>query len=255
MTPSKHSTITAFLDESGDEGNFLDEFHNEIRGSSQYMTISGILIDSSNIPRLEKQYQKIIKKYFLDAGIILSLNFKLHCTKIKKPHVFPYNEIGKQKCKELLSEIYKTLNSFDCNYFAVSVDIKNYCIKYGSNAINSKAFAIFIGYEMFRKMEQKIGMRFTIIYEEFNRMKKSISDAHKQLSSHKTFPNPQGLGNITNYITSGSPQRYPILQFSDFIANAVFSKLTEKQKEAQILPREKFSININGNVFHNYREV
>ena len=249
------SAILAFLDESGDEGNFLDDSHNKVRGSSQYMTISGILIDRSNVSRLERQYQKIIKKYFLDDGITLPANFKLHCTKVKKSRGFPYNEIGRQKCNELLLKIYQTLNSFDCNYFAVSVDIRNHCIKYGSNAINPKAYALFVAYEMLREIEQKIGMKFTIIYEEFNHMKKSISDAHEQLLAYDTFPNPQGLGNITNYITSGNPQRHPILQFSDFIANSVFSNLTEKQKEAQTLPREKFFVSINGQVFYNYRKI
>lgn len=245
----------AFLDESGDEGNFLDDSLNEVRGSSQYLTISGILIDRVNISRLEKKYQKIIKKYFLDVGITLPSNFKLHCVKLKKPGTFPYNKIGKKKCKELLSEIYQTLNSFDCGYLAVSVNIKEHCIKYGNKAVNSKAYALFITYEMLREMEQEIGMDFTIIYEEFNHMKKSINDAHKKLLSYKTFPNPHDLANITNYINSGKPQTFPILQFSDFIANSVFCKLTKKQKEEQILPRDKFFTNIKGKSFYNYREV
>ena len=208
-----------------------------------------------DVERLERKYRDIIKTYFTDVGISLPRNFKLHCTELKRGRSSPYDQLTRKKRKELLLKIYTTLNSFDCKYISASINIEKHCRKYQERAVNPKGYALWIGYEMIRTMEESIGMKFQIIFEEYYQTKDAMIHAHQTLRSFPNFPNPHNLDDISQHITSGSPQRYPILQFSDFIANSVFSCLVGKQKMEQRLDNEKFWHNINGNSFNSFRII
>ena len=69
-----------YLDESGDPGNYLDENRKVIKNSSKYFTLAGIIVNQTQIRKLNQQIEDLVHKYF--KSIPLDRNFKLSLSAI-----------------------------------------------------------------------------------------------------------------------------------------------------------------------------
>ncbi|MGA7370584.1 MAG: DUF3800 domain-containing protein [Nitrososphaeraceae archaeon] len=65
-----------YIDESGDEGDYLDATGRIIEGSSQFFSLGGIIVKDESRESVEKIVNEIILNFFPD--ISLPPNFKLH---------------------------------------------------------------------------------------------------------------------------------------------------------------------------------
>ena len=119
-------------------------------------------------------------------------------------------------------DIFNGFNDIDSSLFFCTVDIQNHCSRYTS-PVNPRSYALLVCYEKFQIFLQDKSSSGKVIYEEFNHMREKVGEDLTKLLSHSTFPNPLNLSNIEDNIISGKPSQYPVLQFSDFIANCIWS--------------------------------
>ena len=225
---------TLFLDESGDDGDYLDSNGDVIFGSSKYLVVGGIIIKDTIINDFDNALSNLLDKYFIKKGIVPPQNFKLHCTDLNKGKKFPYNQLTRTERQNLADEIFDTVSSFDCAVIAASLDLEKHCNKY-NDRINAKAYMLFLCYEKLVEIKKQENITIEIIYEEFNHIRKKIKKEITKLLSFPTFPNPQNLRDIENYVKSGKQNQHSGLQFADFIANAIwFARTKPNQKNRKM---------------------
>ena len=245
-----------YLDESGDDGDYLDLHGNIIPGSSRFLVVGGIFVEDSKISDFDQKFSQIINKYFISKGITLPSNFKLHYTTLKRGIKPPYDQITTQERLDLADEIFDAVNTIDCSLFAASLDIQDHCIKY-NDRVNAKAYMLFLIYEKLDRIKKQSGISAEIVYEEFNQIRKKIKLEIDKLLSFPTFPNPQNLIDIEKFVRSGKPNQHPVLQFADFIANATWFHRTKPNQanDKFIVFRERFFGDFNGITFQNYMKL
>lgn len=216
------SLFTLFLDESGDDGDYYNILGSPIQGSSKFLTVGGIMVQDKNIQRFESLHKTILEKYFVDKGIELESNFKLHYSSLKR-NKKPYNRFNFEEKCELAHDIFEGFQNIDSSLFFCTIDIKNHCDRY-TKPVNPKSYALLVCYEKFEMFKDEQSSSGKVVYEEFNHIRHKVGEDLKTLFSYNTFPNPLNLSNIEKNIISGKPSKYPILQFADFIANCIWSK-------------------------------
>lgn len=225
-----------YLDESGDDGDYLDANGN-IRGkSSRYLVVGGILVEDSQTFPFHYEYLRIIDHYFLSKGLVLHPDFKIHYTHLKAGKKFPYNRLSVQERSNLADDMFNAVINFDCNLIAASIDIQRHCNRYGDR-VNPKAYMLFICQERLDQFKQNNSVSTMTVYEEFNHIRKKIKDEITKLLNYTSFPNPQNLRQIERQVRSGKPQQHPILQFADFIAHATWLHRTTPNQ-----PNDKFDL-------------
>lgn len=217
-----------FLDESGDDGDYYNPQGQVIKGSSKWITVAGIAVEDTDIIDFQWSYDSILDRYFIQKGITLPPNFKLHYAELKRNKP-PYDQLHFDDRCALVHEMFSTVTQNNCQLISCSIDIANHCSKY-AYPVNPKAYALLICYERFEYFKQQFNTTGKVIYEEFNHERKRINKALKDLLSYNAFPNPTQLQSFGQNITSGKPCQYPVLQFSDFIANCAWLHV-EKQNQ------------------------
>lgn len=245
-----------YLDESGDDGDYLDSHGRIIPGSSKYLVVGGILIEDIKINDFDQELNRLLDKYFRNNGITLSGDFKLHCTALKKGVRPPYNQLTTTQRQDLTHEIFNAIITMDCSLIAASLDLENHCNKY-TDRINAKAYMLFLCLEQLEKIKNRTGISSEVTYEEFNQIRKKIKSEVNKLLSFSTFPNPQNLRNVERFVKSGKQKQYSGLQFADFIANAVWFHKTQPTQTNDRFHTlyQKFFCSINGNTSFCYVEV
>lgn len=244
-----------YLDESGDDGDYLDSNGIIIPGSSRYLVVGGILIEDVKIKDFDQRLNDLLDKYFTRNGISLPNNFKLHCTDLKKGIKPPYNQLTKTEIQELTDDVFNVVITLDCSLIVASLDIQKHCNKY-NDRINPKAYMLFICYEKLEQIRNNANISAEVIYEEFNQIRKKINDEIQKLLSFN-FPNPQNLRDIEKHVKSGKQNQHSGLQFADFIANATWFHRTQPN---QINDRfkafhQKFFSTFNGSHNYGYIEI
>lgn len=242
-----------FLDESGDDGDYIDSNGNIIPGSSKYLVVGGILIKDTKIRDFDNRLRDLLDKYFTQNNITLPQNFKLHCTDLKKGMKAPYNQLSQTERENFANEIFVSIESLDCAVLAASLDIENHCNKY-NDRINAKAYMLFLCYEKMVQIENQEGITTEIIYEQFNQIRRKMGREITKLLSFSTFPNPQNLRDIENHVKSGRQDQYSGLQFADFIANAVWFHRTQPNQTNSKMDifYQKFFCDFGGQTYFKY---
>jgi hypothetical protein len=65
-----------YIDESGTDDDYLDEYYNVIKNRGRFFTLGGIIANEDTRQILNKHHSSIITRFF--QGITLPGNFKLH---------------------------------------------------------------------------------------------------------------------------------------------------------------------------------
>jgi hypothetical protein len=203
-----------YIDESGDEGDYLDSNGQVIRGSSRYFTAGGIIVKDTDVQVFEREYNNIVTNYF--AGIALPLNFKLHYYELRTPHPpSPYNQLSPQQRLEIPQKIFDLIQNLDCSLLSVTIDLASHC-NYPHPA-NPRAYSLLLILERFQYFLEDNNSTGKAIYERFNaKMRKKVEIELRWLRSIPTFPVPTNLNNIQGRVITGDPTKQPILNIADF---------------------------------------
>jgi hypothetical protein len=208
-----------FLDESGDD-HFLKQDGTINHGCTKNITIGGIIVKDSDIQKFHNEYNNLVNNYF--AGVSLGDKFKLHYNTLKIGKKSPYKEIHFEGRSNLSRDVFSILDTLDCHFLACNIHKPSHWSRYGINTRNPKAYALLVCVEIFIDFLQEFGQSGTIIYEEFEKIRKQMGDELNELLSYPTFPNIHNLQDVAKFVRSGKPKQHPILQFSDFVAHSVW---------------------------------
>lgn len=216
----------AYIDESGDDGNYLDKNGNVIEGSSRYFVLAGLIVSEADVDVFNSEYHGLIFKYF--SGIRLPENFKLHCYPLRN-NKFPYNHLSDTRRQQLEMEVFDIIKRLDCALVSVTVDIFRHCTKYKKPA-NPRSYALLLMLERFQYFLEVNKSHGVAIYERFNsKMRKRAMIESRWLQSHSTFPTIR-LDNISRRVRDGDPTKEPILNLADFFADQVFAQRIKRRR-------------------------
>lgn len=210
-----------YIDESGDDGNYLDGNNQPIRGSSRFFTLGGIIVKDTDVPIFEREYQNIITRYF--SGITLPPKFKLHYYELRMKR-YPYNQLSDINRLQIPQDVFSLIRTLDCSLLSVTIDLQYHCIRYPRPA-NPRAYSLLMILERFQYFLEQNNSTGKAIYERFNaKMRKRAEMELKWLRNIPTFPAPTNLNNIQGRVITGDPTREPILNFADFFASLPYAR-------------------------------
>lgn len=229
MIISKQHKISHYLyiDESGDSGDYLNKNNQIIKGSSQFFTLAGIIVNKDEQRKVENETNKMIDKYF--ARESLDENFKLHYHPLRNKR-YPYNQLSDGMRKQLADDVFDIIKNSDCILLSVTIDLERHCRKYGIPA-DPQAYAMLIMLERFQDFLEENNGEGRAIYERFNKKaRKKVERTIKGLREVLRFRHYKELSNIRGHVENGDPKIHPILQLADFFAYAVWIKSTTSSK-------------------------
>ena len=216
-----------YLDESGDPGDYLDENCKVIKNSSKYFTLAGIIVNQTEIHKLNQQIEDLVHKYF--KSIPLDKNFKLHYQPLAR-HTPPYDKLSHENRIRCADDVFKTINDSKCTLLSVSINIEKHCKRYDWPA-NPKAYSMLIMLERFQGFLTEQNSDGQAIYERFNKQeRKKIESTMIRLQTLLPMRYRVELNNIKGRVKSGDPKQEPILQLADFFAYATQKKCIDKAK-------------------------
>jgi hypothetical protein len=208
-----------YIDESGDEGDYLDGNGQIIVGSSRFFTAGGIIVKDTDVQLFENEYNNIITNYF--AGITLPPRFKLHYYSLRMNH-YPYNQLSNTRRLEIPQKIFDLIRTLDCSLLSVTIDLASHCTY--PRPANPRAYSLLLILERFQYFLEANNSTGKAIYERFNaKMRKKAELELKWLQSIPTFPTPTNLNNIHRKVITGDPTREPILNIADFFASLPYT--------------------------------
>ena len=212
-----------YIDESGDSGDYLDEFNKVIEGSSKFFTLAGIIVDDTLKTNLDNEINSISDRYF--STISLPENFKIHYHPLRNKRP-PYDKLLDSQRFQLANDMFKLIKKSNCHLLSVTINLERHCRKYGIPA-NPKAYAMLIILERFQDFLEENGAEGRAIYEKLNKKaRKKVERTIRGLKEILRFRHYRELNNIRGHVENGDPKTSPILQLADFFAYAVWIKLT-----------------------------
>ena len=235
-----------YVDESGDEGNYLDGNEKPIIGSSRYFILAGIIVDEDIVSCFEEEYDCILYNRF--RGKPLPENFKLHYYPLRnnKP---PYDRLSAEDRQGLENDVFDVINRLDCTLISVIMDLNVHCRKY-DEPISPRAYALLLLRERFQYFLEEHDSHGVVIYERFNaKMKRRTEQMIRQLRTYN-FTTPTSLSRIDSRIQNGDPTQQPILNLADFFAYLPYTyKTSGRHSQYYELIMNKY-FNLNGDRFH-----
>ena len=235
-----------YVDESGDEGDYLDSNEKPIIGSSRYFILAGIIVDEHTVPRFEEEYNHMLHNRF--RGKPLPENFKLHYYPLRnnKP---PYDRLSVEDRQGLEKDVFDVINRLDCTLVSVIIDLDTHCRKY-TEPISPRAYALYLLQERFQYFLEEYDSHGVVIYERFNaKMKRRTEQVIRRLRTHN-FPIPISLPRIDPHIQNGDPTQQPILNLADFFAYLPYTyKTSGRYSPHYELIMHKY-FNLHGDRFH-----
>jgi Protein of unknown function (DUF3800) len=223
-----------YLDESGDDGDFVEN-NSDKGGSSRYVTLGGIIVNQSSRQIFEAVHKELMHKYF--KNVILPEKFKLHYTDLRE-NGCPYKIIGNKRF-ELKDRIFDAIQSIDCHLLSVTIDLKKHCENY-SNPINPRAYALYLILERFQYFLEDYYNRGQVIYERYlPHFRRRVEQVHIYLMRNKNFPYLTNFENIMGQVKNGDPTTEPVLNFADFMAYIPWIKCTSQNTKTDIWDRIK----------------
>ncbi len=207
-------TYNLYVDESGDEGDYLDADKKPIVGSSPYFVLGGIIVDESTVQRFEDEYDYML--YYRFHGNPLPEKFKLHYYPLRnnKP---PYDQIPIDDREGLEKDVFDIINRLDCTLISASIGLAAHS-KY-PEPVSPRAYALHLLQERFQYFLEERDSYGTVIYERLNaKMERRIKQAIRRLQKHSNFPKPTDLTRINPRVQNGDPTQQPILNLADFFA-------------------------------------
>ena len=235
-----------YVDESGDEGDYLDGNENPIRGSSRYFILAGIIVDDGTVPLFEQECDTMLNNYF--HGQSLPANFKLHYYPLRnnKP---PYDSLSVADKQGLEKDVFDIINRLDCALVSVTIDLDAHCRKY-TKSISPKAYALYLMKERFQYFLEDHDSRGNVIVERFNaKMRKRSEQVIRRLLRTPDFPIPTSFSRIDPHTLNGDPTQQPILNLADFFAYLPYIDKTGSQSPYYKLIMHKY-FNLHGSRFH-----
>jgi hypothetical protein len=204
-----------YIDESGDDDDYLDSSGKQIKNRSKFFTLGGIIVDAENQRILENHFSWLMADYFNE--IMLPANFKLHYHGLRMK-LYPYSLLEDTKRWRLADEVFNGIKSTKCYLVSVTINKELHYNTY-RNPINPTGYAMYLMLERFQYfLEDHNDVGFAI-YERYNsKMRKMVDRVHRWLKSLGTFPTPTNFGNIIHNVKNGDPKTHPILQHADFFA-------------------------------------
>lgn len=209
-----------YIDESGDEGRYLDRDGNFIEGSSKCFTSAGIIVEKSLVPAFNAEHNNLISKYF--SKIRLPGNFKLHYSPLRT-NKFPYNQISDKDKRGLETDVFDIINRLDCALLSVTINLHAHYERY-ERPVSPRAYSLLLLLERFQYFLEDSSSQGIAIYERFNaKMRKKVMLETKWLQNYPKFAIPTKLNNIHQHIKYGDPTKEPILNLADFFAYLPFT--------------------------------
>lgn len=203
-----------YIDESGDEGDYVNSNGTIIAGSSKYFTIGGIIVKDTDVTKFNTDYSDIISTYF--NGITLPSNFKLHYYPLRhcKP---PYDQLSQTARDSIEKEVFDSILRNDCTLLSVTIDLEKHCTY--PRPANPRAYSLLLMLERFQYFLAEQNSIGVAIYERFNaKMRKKAEMEMRRLQKIPSFPVPTQLNNVRRRIMAGDPTQEPILNMADFFA-------------------------------------
>ena len=218
-----------YIDESGVEGLVSDSKKKNL--DSDWFTTGGIIVHEKDIKKFEQVYDTIIKTCFIDKGIKLDSNFKLHYQELRQK-VYPYNQITDLERYGIANTIFDFINSFDCSLISASINKVSHDAKY-EWPVNVRAYTLLICLERFQFFLEEKNSEGKAIYERLtNSLRRMITEELRQLQNIPNFSHLTKLDKIKGKIINGDPTKEKILQFSDFFVYAPqIKQVTDQRSE------------------------
>jgi hypothetical protein len=216
-----------YLDESGDDGDYLESGTEVQKWASRYFTLAGIIVNEKSRNVFETIHNGLIHKFFKDVK--LPEKFKLHYTKLKQGE-HPYNEIGEKRF-DLRDRIFDAIISVDCYFLSVTIDLKKHCENY-SSPYNPIAYALYLILERFQYFLEDYYTKGRVTYERFYpRLQRKVYQVHIDLKKNPNFPYHTNFENIIGRVKNGDPTTEPVLNFADFMAYIPWIKCSSQNSK------------------------
>jgi len=218
-----------YIDESGDPADYLDEHGQVVQGSSKFFTLAGIVVEDIESIHFKNGMRQIISRYF--KGIQLPANFKLHYHPLRQKK-FPYSLLTDNERLSLADDVFNTIINRKCSLISITIDLERHCSKY-AYPIHPRHYSLLLILERFEYFLRQNGSRGEAVYERVEpQIEKKMQSAYRKLPSTFNIPNPTRLLKVNPHIKFVTPIQEPILQFSDFVAYAIWIR-SESDGNAQ----------------------
>jgi hypothetical protein len=228
-----------YIDESGIEELIIDPTKKCF--DSDWFTSGGIIVNDASKYQFEQIHSNIITDCFINKGINLPANFKLHYHDLRQ-NTYPYNQITDNERWGIANTIFNAINTIDCKLVSATIHKPSHEAKYDWS-VNVKAYTLLICLERFQFFLEDVNNEGNAIYERFtNSLRRKMTQELQQLQSIPTFPYFTNLNKIKGKVKNGDPSKEVLLQFSDFFVYAPHIKLVtchRKQKRWQEI-KEKY---------------
>ena len=189
--------------------------------NNRWFTTGGIITNSEGKKQFEAAYEQIVKTYFINRGISLSPEFKLHYHELRQ-NTCPYDQLSCEDRENVANDVFEHINNIDCRIVSATIDKFSHRKKY-SRPINVRAFTLLICLERFQYFLDEHQSEGSVIYEKFSRSQRiKITREMEYFQSIPNSPCPTNLPNIKGSVINGNPLQEKILQFSDFVVYAPY---------------------------------
>jgi hypothetical protein len=219
-----------YIDESGDPADYIDrQTGNVIAGSSKHFTLAGIIVNELDAIHFKNDMKSIISKYF--KSIQLPINFKLHYHPLRQEK-YPYNILSGTDRKNLADDVFNVVINRECHLLSVTINLERHCLTYAT-PIHPRHYSLLLILERFEYFLRDKNSYGNAIYEQVEpRIQKKMQSAYRILPSLFKIANPTNFVKLNPKVKFSTPITEPILQFSDFIAYAIWLR-SETKGQAQ----------------------
>jgi hypothetical protein len=200
-----------YIDESGTDDDYLDEYYNVSGKRSKYFTLGGIIVSEDTRQILNKHYYSIISRFF--KGICLPTNFKLHYHDLRR-RKYPFSQLKDEERWLIADQMFNGIKLTKSYLVSVTIDKEKHCKRY-SRPVNPTGYGLYLMLERFQYfLEEHEDIGFAI-FERFNsKMRKMVERVHKWLEFTGSFPIFTNFENIIRHVTNGNPAKEPLLQYA-----------------------------------------
>jgi len=231
-----------YIDESGHTEDYNPSLIND--PLHRYFCLSGIIVEDSEVSIGNAKMREIIQNRFTNKG--LTLNKKLSYHDLRQRKKYPYNQLTREECYNVASDVFNTILNLDFTLLSCSIDLFYIYNKYFTTipqrdlALNfiSERFQYFVNWKLSQGQ---------LVHEYVSATRnKELQTNFGRLFSKYHLPRTTDFTLLSNKIKFARSSDEPILQFSDFFAYAILIRVRTqgvKQSRWESISSKYYNLN------------
>ena len=183
------------------------------------------MIDEKDTKLCREEYRKIIHRNFSrdDVKLFESHDVALHYRSLRKNESGVYRNMHKKQRGEIADQVFDAVNRMPCRIISCTIDLLNHG-RY-PNPIPPRYYSLVLLLERFQYFLENVDSTGIVVYESFSsRIQRKMQRGYRIFGEVYNLPDPSGLDRIYSNIRFVKKQQEPLLQFADFVADAIWIK-------------------------------